>query len=130
VGALVFLSDVWIAALDAALRASVEPAEREAFVLEQVVLDVPNRGIVRYCLAIDGDGARVTRDNQPDLRLTTDYATAVAIAQGTTNAQSALAAGRLRIGGSLELFATRADALLVLGDVAARVRADTEFGGP
>jgi putative sterol carrier protein len=130
VGALVFLSDVWIAALDAALRASVEPADREGFVLEQVVFDVPSRGTVRYCLAIDGDGARVTRDAEPDLRLTTDYATAVAIARGTTNAQSALAAGRLRIGGSMELFAARADALLVLGDIAARVRADTEYDEP
>jgi hypothetical protein len=129
VGALVFLSDAWLDALDAALRGDRELKTAEPVVVEQVVLDVPSRGEVRYRMVIDDDGARVERGASPDadLRLSVDYVTACALISGGTNAQTALAAGRLRIGGDLAVLAARMGEIGALGDAAAQLRADTEF---
>jgi hypothetical protein len=132
VGALVFLSDAWLAALDAALRADRELASVEPLIVDQVVLDVPDRGDVRYRLVIDHAGARVEHDGTApaDLRLTVDYRTACDLASGRTNAQTVLAAGRLRVGGELAVLAARVGALGALGDAATGLRADTEFPEP
>ncbi|MDP9335284.1 MAG: SCP2 sterol-binding domain-containing protein, partial [Actinomycetota bacterium] len=100
-----FLSETWLEELDRAVRDSVSVSALAPIVIEQVVVDVPGRGEVRYRLRVDGDGARVTGGGaaEPaDLRLTTDYATAVAIAVGRENAQIALAHGRLRLGGDVD----------------------------
>jgi hypothetical protein len=122
-----FLSDEWIDALDGALRTAPTRTIRSRFVLEQVVVGVPARGEVRYSVIFDETGARVARDAVPDVRITTDFVTATEIALGTTNAQRALAAGRLRIGGRMELFSEQSDAIRALGDAAADMRSDTDF---
>jgi SCP-2 sterol transfer family len=122
-----FLSDEWIDALDGALRAASTRRTRSRFVLEQVVVDVPARGEVRYSVIFDESGARVARHAVADVRITTDFATATEMALGTTNAQRALAGGQLRIGGRMELFSEQSDAIRALGDAAAELRSDTDF---
>ena len=65
--------------------------------------------------------ARPTCGSTPTTR------TAVAIARGEENAQIALGAGRLRVGGALEALTSRSDALAALGDVSGRLRPGTTF---
>jgi hypothetical protein len=129
VGTLRFLSDAWIDALDLALRKAPLRATG-SLIVEQVVHDVPERGTVRYQVALDDAGARIEHDARADVRITTDFATAKAIARGTTNAQTALAAGRLRIGGRMEVLTQQAEALASFADVAAQLRSDTAFESP
>ena len=126
-----FLSDAWLAALDDALRAVPAVAAVDPLVIEQVVHDVPGRGRVRYCVRVDADGARVDGgDGAAEVRLTTDYATAVAIARGRESAQQALAAGRLRLGGDVDLLVRTAPVLSALSDAAATVRSATTYAAP
>jgi hypothetical protein len=128
--ALAFLSSEWLRALDRALRATPLPDADGSFVLEQVVVDVPGAGEVRYAVVLDDTGAHIEDSVEPDVRLTTDYEMAVAIASGSGNAQQALALGRLRIGGDLEAFAARASLLVALRDATAMLRSDTTFDEP
>ena len=128
-----FLSERWLAEMDAAVRASVSVSVLAPMVIEQVVGDVPGRGEVRYRFRIDAEGARVTAggtDDAPDVRLSTDYETAVAIALGQENAQIALARGRLRLGGDIDVLVRRADALGALDDATAGLRASTTYPPP
>jgi hypothetical protein len=130
---LEYLSEKWLDELDRALRASVSVSALAPIVIEQVVHDVPGRGEVRYRFRVDRDGARVTEgvaSEPPDVRLTTDYPTAVAIALGQENAQIALARGRLRLGGDVETLVRRADALGALDDATAALRAATTYPSP
>ena len=123
-----FLSPEWIAELDVALRAA-ENADDGPLTLEQVVSDVPRRGVVRYRLVLSHGAAVVSESNDArvDVRLTTDYETAVAIARGDANAQVALAFGRLRIGGDSDALVRHADQLARLADVNAQLRRTTTF---
>jgi hypothetical protein len=123
------LSDAWIAALDRALR-NAPPHPAGSLIVEQIVEDVPQRGRVTYQVVFDNEGARVEHDARADLRITTDFATAAAIARGTTKGKADLAARRLRIGGRMELLAQHADVLASFADVAAQLRGDTEFEAP
>jgi len=121
-----FLSDEWIAAMDATARAVAAPT---GLVVEQLVRDVPSRGDVRFHVVFAEAGARVLGGAAPraDVRLSSDYATAVALARGEINAQEALSHGRLRIVGDVNALVARSEALLALGDVFGRVRAATEY---
>ena len=65
-----------------------------------------------------------------DVSLETDYPTAVALARGEMNAQSALADGRLRVSGDVARLAAHATALVRLGDLFAAVRPVTTFPTP
>jgi hypothetical protein len=129
-----FLSDAWLRELDAALRAAPRLAALGPIEIEQTVSGVPRRGDVRYRVAIDDEGAHIRiideRQRPADVRLTTDYATAVAIAAGTENAQSALADGRLRLGGNVDALVRRSSAFAALGDVTAALRGNTTFPSP
>ena len=129
-----FLSEAWLHALDAALRAAAELAALGPIEIEQAVSDVPRRGEVRYRMVIDEAGARIGTldgDERPaDVRMTTDYVTAVGIAAGKENAQTALAEGRLRLGGHVDLLVRRASTFAALGDVTAAVRGSTTFPPP
>ncbi|HEV7526755.1 MAG TPA: SCP2 sterol-binding domain-containing protein [Acidimicrobiia bacterium] len=128
-----FLSEMWLRDLDRAVRAASPGAAPPPIVIEQVVNDVPGRGQVRYQFRIDGSGARVTEgaaSDPPDVRLTTDYDTAVAIALGKENAQIALARGRLRLGGNIDTLVRSAGALGALDDATAVVRDNTTYPSP
>jgi hypothetical protein len=128
-----FLSEKWLRGLDDAVRASATVSGLAPIAIEQVVSGVPGRGEVRYRIQIDAGGARVTTGDatEPaDLRLSTDYDTAVAIASGRENAQIALARGRLRLGGDIEVLVRRSDALGALDDATAGLRANTTYPSP
>jgi hypothetical protein len=121
-----FLSDEWITCLDRALAAVTAPGP---LVFEQLVTGVPGRGDVRYQVWIDHDGGHAGPGaRRADVRFTTDYATACAIARGEENAQIALAYGRLTVGGDMETLTRHASALAAVGDAAAGLRAATTYG--
>jgi hypothetical protein len=136
-----FLSDDWITALGAACGAVSSPAGSEGpdagpLVIEPVVTGVPTRGEVRYRISFAGGTCAVTPgdDAAPggpaDVRLETDYVTAVALSRGTANAQSALADGRLRVSGDVASLAAHATALARLDDLFAELRASTTYPPP
>ena len=119
-----YLSAAWFAAAGAADPALAGPVE---LVLEQVVQATPD-GEVRYRVEVAGDQARIVWPVPPaappaDLRITTDWPTAVAVARGDLSAQRALMDGRLRIKGSPAGLASPPP----IDAVPAAVRADTTF---
>ncbi len=70
-------------------------------------------GDAQYHVRIGPDGARVHAEAAPDapVRLSTDHATAAAIARGEESAQAAFMAGRLRVAGDLQAVVTGASML-------------------
>ena len=84
---------------------------------------------VRWHVTIaDGRAALVPgAADHPDLRFTTDYATAAAIAAGTLSAQRAFVEGRLRVGGDLSLLIAHQRAIAAVDDVLAPVRDQTTY---
>ncbi len=96
--------------------------------IEQVVTGGPS-GEVRYQIRIADGGVVVGQGEAPDvdLTLTTDLATAQAMASGSISVQDAFSAGRLRIGGDLALLLRLAPALAGLGQAVASVSAGTTF---
>lgn len=145
-----FLSPTWIQELDRAVRASAGVCALAPIVIEQVVSGVPGRGEVRYRIRVGADGAARVEESavptgspsdapsdspsdvvgRPDVRLTTDYGTAVAISRGTENAQIALAHGRLRLGGDVEALVRQAVGLAALDDATAALRGSTTYPSP
>lgn len=127
----VFLSPEWVAELDAAARASDPPAtltEDLTLTVQQVVQGAP-QGEVLYYVTIDRDGVRVRPGSadSPDLELFADYDVARAISAGTANAQEALAIGRLKIKGRLDLLLGHEGALAALDEIFTSVRNATTY---
>jgi hypothetical protein len=126
-----FLSPEWVAALDAAARGATTlaaGAPGTPFVVEQRVV-MPDGSEHAHHLVLAAEGARVElgRAPHPDIVLQTDWETARGLARGLVNAQHALAAGRLRVGGTIEALVDRGEALRVLDDVFRAVRDTTTF---
>lgn len=121
----VFLSDAWLAELDAAARTATPPAELR-LVVQQVVVGDRGRDTA-YAIRIEDGRMSVQpgRVEDADITLTQDRATAAEIAQGALSAQVAFMAGRLRVGGDLRKVLDRAGGLAALGDVFAGVRGAT-----
>ena len=128
-----FLSEIWLRELDRSVQDATGVSTLAPIVIEQVVRDVPGRGEVRYRFRVDAGGARVIAgeaEQRADVRLTTDYETAVAIATGRENAQIALARGRLRLRGNIDTLVRSADALGALDDATAALRGNTTYPSP
>ena len=131
VRAVRYLSSEWI---DAAGRAlSGDAGLKDATVdlrltLQQVVTEGP-AGTVRWHVAIDHGRVELAEGEAPaaDLRFTTTYATAAAIASGALGAQRAFAEGKLRVGGDLSLLVAHHRTLASLDDALAALRAETSF---
>jgi hypothetical protein len=123
-----FLSDEWVAAMDAAARDRVvpepDPLADVTVSIEQVVRDV-----ARWRLVIDRGACWVDSDpdGEPDVRLTTDRRTAEDLAAGRRPALDAFIAGDLVLGGDARALLENRSALEALGDLFARVKADTAF---
>lgn len=102
----------------------------DRLVLCQVVQGTPD-GDVRYHVVIDAGEAWISppsADPGPaDLTITTNWDTAVAIAQGNLPAQAALVEGRLRVKGNLAAIGSAAGGLAGLDPVPAEVRAGTTY---
>jgi hypothetical protein len=129
-----FLSREWLAALDAVARQSDRLAALAldtTFVIEQRVSGGPD-GEVTYQVVIGRDGASVVpgSESAPDIVLSTDYGTALALHRGEANAQSAVAEGRIKLRGEVGSLFGRGDALNALDDVFAAVRAGTTVSAP
>jgi SCP-2 sterol transfer family protein len=129
-----FLSDEWIRELTLACAGAPVGTASDAgrFVIEPVVSGVPERGEVRYRIAFDAAGCAVEPidGDAADVRLETDYVTAVALSRGTANAQAALADGRLRVSGDVARLAAHAAALARLDDLFAALRESTSYPAP
>lgn len=123
-----FLSDAWLAALDAAAKADDElrAAAAEAdLVVQQVVTGAgADGGEVAYVLVLTADevAVRAGRVEEPTVTFTQALPTAVAIASGERSAQQAFIDGDLRVGGDVGALAARHRALTRLGDVFAAAR--------
>lgn len=126
-----FLSDAWLAALDAAARRAPRAEGTHALVVEARVAGGPD-GEVAFHLEVGSGGTRVIggRAAAPTVTLATDRETAMALHRGETNAQRALATGRLEVTGDLAALGRRSDALSALGDVFGPVRARTSAETP
>lgn len=123
-----FLSDEWFAALDAAARARPtgpdDPLRDVQLTVEQVVVDGP-----RWRLVVDAGRCSIERDaaGEPDVRLTSDRATAEAVASGRRAALDAFIAGDLVLGGDVRQLLDNRAALEAMGDVFVAVSAETTF---
>ena len=130
-----FLSDEWIGELAlACTRAPVDTGPGSGrFAVEPVVTGVPGRGEVRYRIAFAAGGCTVeavSEEGSADVRLETDYVTAVALSRGTANAQAALADGRLRVSGDVARLAAHSGVLARLDDVFGALRDSTTYPAP
>lgn len=122
-----FLSDEWIDALDAAARDRPpvvdDPLASIEVTIAQRVIDGPS-----WRLVVDRGAVSVVRGDEPaDVRLTSDRATAAAIASGRRAALDAFISGDLRLGGDVSMLLEHRAALEALGDVFARVGVATDF---
>lgn len=126
--AVQFLSDEWLRAMDAAARDRTPPDDDPlagvSLSIEHVIVDGPS-----WRLVIDDGACRVDAEapGDADVRLTTSRDTAEAIAAGRRSALEAFIAGELRMGGDTRVLLTHREALEVLGDLFASVKADTSF---
>jgi hypothetical protein len=120
-----FLSDAWIARLDAAARAADGVDADPPFSVETLV-HAPD-GDTGYRVHFGADGASVTLPGvgEADVVLATDPETAWALHQGTVRAQEAFAQGALKLRGRPELLAGNTELLAALERAFAPVRADT-----
>jgi len=125
-----FLSPAWIAELDSALRKLVptETASEGTLVIEQRVTRPGAEPHTHHVVASSGGFCVVGGPaHAPDLVLTTDLQTAVAIQRGAVNAQLALAAGHLRLGGDLDCLRVNAELFTKLDDVFTTLRDRTTY---
>jgi hypothetical protein len=120
-----FLSDAWIAELDAAARVANDLAADPPIVLETLVhRSDGDRG---YQVHFAADGATVTGPGESlaDVVLVTDAATAWALHEGALRAQDAFACGALKVRGRPELLGTHAELLAALERAWAPLRSAT-----
>jgi hypothetical protein len=120
-----FLSDAWVAELDAAVRSADGLACDPPLVVETVVREPDGeRG---YQLQLGPAGASITRPGATpaDVVLVTDRATAWALHQGAVRAQDAFARGALKVRGRPELLAGHAEVFVALEHAVTPVRART-----
>jgi hypothetical protein len=97
-----YLSPEWFSQVTAA--ASPPRDTGALMVLEQVVRDTPD-GEVAYRVVVGQGDARIVWPiagdaPPPDMRISCDWATAVAVAKGDLSAQRALMQGKLRVRGN------------------------------
>lgn len=127
-----FLSPAWVAELDATLRRSpLRADDADALVYELEARGADGR-VHSHHVTIGPDGARAVEGPaaHPDLVLVTDEETAFALHRNDSNAQAAIASGRLRIRGDLAAFSRHSAALAALGDLFASLRDTTTRSTP
>jgi len=120
-----FLSEPWLAALTAVLRASDEfrgAAGGAELVLAHVVTGAA-AGDVCYLVRIDHGDATMSLGAPSDagVVVTTDYPTAVEMARGELNMQNAYMGGRLQVDGDLGMLLANQAAVAVLDSLRDRV---------
>ena len=120
-----FLTAEWLDQLDQLAQASADlaGATSERLVIEQRVLRADGDTVV-YHLVLGAGPARVHSGaaERADLTLVATEAVALGIHEGSTNAQSCLSDGTLRLRGNPEILARHAAVLDRIGDVFADAR--------
>jgi SCP-2 sterol transfer family protein len=124
-----FLSDAWIAAFSAAVASIPHAIDSiDTLVVEQHVTGAPDGDVCYHIVFTDGHiDVQAGPSPDPDIRMTTDYETAVAVHRGETNAQHAVAKGKMHVRGAFQVLLRHADALNVLADAFTGLRATTTF---
>lgn len=129
-----FLSDEWIAELDAAAKTAPglvgilpDDAGVSELVIEHVVDDAGDERAYHLVLGAGPARARPGRSDAPTITFRQARSTAAAIASGASSAQAAFMAGDLRLGGRVDLLLAHHGALTALDDVFVDVRARTEW---
>jgi putative sterol carrier protein len=122
-----FLSPAWVADL-AAAAGDVEVAADVAMTVQQVVVDGAGEP-VRWTLRVAGGRVAVEAGGvgDPDVTLTTDRATATALARGEVAITDAFMAGRLRVAGDLRTLLRAGGVLGALDEAFASVRERTDW---
>jgi len=122
-----FLASDWIAAFDAVAREVAVP-EDVRLIVQQVVQRDGGDEVRYYVVAADGR-LRVYpgQADSPDVTLTQGYQVAAALSRGEVNAQQALAAGGIKLGGDIGLLLLHGAALAALGDAFAALRTETTY---
>jgi putative sterol carrier protein len=122
-----FLSDQWVREMAEAAEASAGLAEatRGLRLVVQQVVEGPDGAA--WWVGVDDGTVTVAPGaaEAPDVTLTTDAATAAALARGDLATQDAFAEGRLRIGGDLLVLIRHAGVLAKVEDAFADVRRRT-----
>lgn len=126
-----YLSPEWLDAAHDALAADDALAGALSGVtitVEQTVDGSPD-GTVRWHVAVDDGKVALTPGPavRPDVRFTTSWATAVAIARGELAAQRAFVEGDLRVGGDLTVLIAHQRAVAAVDDALAALRAVTTY---
>jgi putative sterol carrier protein len=122
-----FLSADWVADL-ASATGDVEVADGDPFTVQQVVVDGSDEP-VRWALRVAGGRVAVEAGGvgDADVTLTTDRATATALARGELAVTDAFMAGRLKVGGDLRALLRAGGVLGALDAAFASVRARTSW---
>ena len=126
-----YLSPEWLDAAGAALAADGSLAAALAgitFTVEQAVDGTPD-GTVRWHVTVADGKVALTPGPaaRPDVRFTTTYPVAAAVARGEQSAQRAFIEGDLRVGGDLSLLISHQRALAAVDDALAPVRTATTY---
>ena len=125
-----FLSQEWVEAADAAIRAAVASAPDVSLTIDQHI-----DGVVAYRVVVDrtapsvtliDDGAASPKD-RADAVFRQDATTALAIARGETDAHQSFLLGDLEFEGDIDVLIARRQAFAWLADVLAPVMSETEL---
>jgi putative sterol carrier protein len=122
-----FLTPAWVADL-ATAATGVEVAADESLTVQQVVAEAGGEP-VRWALRVGGGRVAVEPGGvaEPDVTLTTDRATATALARGELAITDAFMAGRLRVAGDLRTLMRAGGVLGALDEAFASVRERTAW---
>ena len=122
-----FLSPAWVAEL-AAAAGDVDIEDEGPITVQQVVVDGGDEP-VRWALRVAAGRVAVVAGSapDPDVTLTTDRATATALARGELATTDAFMAGRLRVAGDLRVLLRAGGVLGALDAAFASVRDRTSW---
>lgn len=126
-----YLSEEWIADLDAAARSSEalrEATESVRLAVQHEITGGPQGDVAFHVVADHGTlRAAPGEATEPTVTFIQSYDTAVAVAKGELSAQAAFMMGAIRVRGDLPQLVTQHDAFANLEDVFATVRGQTSF---
>jgi len=121
-----YLSRDWVAAADAAVRSAAVSAPPGRVVIDQIV-----EGALSYRVSIDSEEASIVvldhTDSAHDAQFSQSLATAMAVAQGTTDAHQAFLLGHIRFSGDVNVLIERRESLAWLEAALAPLLQATTF---
>jgi len=125
-----FLSPEWITEMERAAAATLDgEAATVSLAIRQVVTGPDGAALGDYVIRLEGGRLAVTAGPGAgsDVTFTADLDTAVALARGELDPQTAFMSGRVRVGGEVGRLLAAREALAALGDLFASVRAATSY---